>query len=432
MNLVAPAIKRYRLTVLGVILLLTLGSLTYYLIPRQEDPIIKVPGATVLVLYPGAGPRDVERYVSRPLEEKINEIEEVDEISSSSSQGNSVIIIRFDPDSDMDQNMQELREKVREAEKDLPEESLDPEIIRWKTETVSLIINLSGPLTYQELYRHAKYIKRDLEKIPQIMTIEIDGKQEREIHVEIDEGRLSQYLISLDEVIKQIRAQNISLPGGYMDVGRRSYLVRTNKEFTCPAEIGGTILGSYGGRPILLKDLAQIKDTYEKPEYLVRFNGGKGINILVTQKPRSNLLSTSKEIRAYLNKLKNRLPPQLKVEVCADQSISVSKRLTIFQNNLAMGACLVILLTLLLMNVRVALIVAFLIPLSIAFALIMLFHLGNTLNQITLAAMVIVLGMLVDNGIVVVENIQRHLGLGKDRLSAALDGSGEVLGAITS
>lgn len=432
MDFVAAAIKRYRLTVLGIILLLTLGSLTYSLIPRREDPLIKVPGATVLVPYPGAGPRDIERHVTSPLEEKINEIEDVDEIMSSSTQGSSVIMIRFDPDSDMDQNMQELREKVREAETELPVESLDPEITRWKTDTVSLIINLSGPFGYTELYGFAKYIKRDLKNIPQIMTLEIDGNQEQEIRVEIDEGRLSQYLISLDEVIKQIRAENVSMPGGHMDVGRRSYLVRTDKEFVGPARIGRTIVGSYEGRPVFLEDVAQVKDTYERPEYLVRFNGQKGINILVTQKPKSNLLLASKEIRSHLNEIKKRLPPQLDAVVIADQALSVSGRLTDFQNNLAMGACLVVIATVVLMNARMAFIVAFLIPLSMAFSLIILQHLGQTLNQITLAAMVIVLGMLVDNGIVVVENIQRHLSLGKERLSAVLDGSREVIGAITS
>jgi multidrug efflux pump subunit AcrB len=432
MKLVAPAINRYRLTVLGVILLLTLGSLIYFMIPRLEDPLIKVPGATVLALYPGAGPRDVERYISRPLEEKINEIDTVDKITSSSSQGTSLIIVEFDPDSDMNQNMQELREKIREGEGDLPDEAFDPEITRWKTETISLIINLSGPFTYWELFKYAKFIKRELEKIPQIMTLEIDGNQEREVHVEVDERRLSQYVISLDEVIKQIRAENISLPGGHMDMGRRRYLVRTDEEFKGPREISRIIVGSYKGRPVFLEDLAEIKDTYERPESLVRFNGREAINILVTQKPRANLLSVSEEIRGCLKGLSDHLPTQLKVEVFADQSLSVSGRLADFQSNLAMGAGLVVLATILLMNVRMAFIVAFLIPLSMSFALIMLYHLGYTLNQITLAAMVIVLGMLVDNGIVVVENIQRHMGLGKERLAAALDGSGEVLGAITS
>jgi len=162
MKLVAPGIRKYRLTVLGIILLLILGSLSYLMIPRREDPLIKVPGADVQVLYPGAGPRDVERYISRPLEEKINEIEAVDKIISSSSQGTSYITIQFDPDSPMDQNMLELREKVREAEKDLPDEAMDPEIERWKTETVSLIINLSGPFSHHKLHRYAKFIKRDL------------------------------------------------------------------------------------------------------------------------------------------------------------------------------------------------------------------------------------------------------------------------------
>jgi multidrug efflux pump subunit AcrB len=432
MKLIASAIAKYRLTVLGALLLLILGSLTYLTIPRREDPLINVPGATVLVIYPGAGPRDVENYVSKPLEEKIDEIEEIDKITSSSSQGTSLITIQFDPDSDVDQDMQKLREKVQEAERDLPADSLDPEIERWKSETVSLIINLSGPFNYRELYKYAKYIRRDLEKISHVMTVTLEGDQEREVHVEIDERRLSQYLVSLDEVIDQIRAENVSLPGGHMDVGRRRYLVRTEEEFMGAHEIGRTIVGSYGGRPVFLQDLAAIKDTYERPEYLVRFNGRESVNILVTQKPRSNLESLSREIRDHLQGLTQRLPPQLQVEVFSDQALYVSKRLSDFQSNLLMGAGLVILVTIFLMNVRMAFIVAFLIPLSIAFSLIMLFHLGHSLNQITLAAMILVLGMLVDNGIVVVENIQRHLAMEKDRLSAVLDGSKEVLGAITS
>ncbi|NIQ39735.1 MAG: hypothetical protein GTN81_14275 [Proteobacteria bacterium] len=432
MKLVALAVQRYRLTVLGIILLLIMGALSYYLIPRREDPLVKVPGATVQSHYPGASPRDVERYVTIPLEEKINEIDEIDRIFSSSSQGTSTIFIEFDPDSDMDQNMQELREKVREGEADLPEEATDPDITRWKTETVSLIINLNGPFSYGQLFKYAKYIKRDLEKIPQIMTLEIDGDQEREVQVRVHQDRLSQYKISLGEVIGQLKAENVSLPGGHMDLGRRRYLVRTDEEFMRAGEVGKTIVGAYEGRPVFLVDLAKIEDTYERPEYWVRFNGEESINLLVTQKPKSNLLGVSEKIRDRLDELTEHLPQKLKLEVFADQAVSVALRLDTFQNNLAIGACLVIFLTVLLMNMRMAFVVAFVIPLSISFSLIMLYRLGHSLNQITLAAMIVVLGMLVDNGIVVVENIQRHLDQGKDRISAVLTGSREVLGAITS
>ncbi|MFC1532173.1 efflux RND transporter permease subunit [Thermodesulfobacteriota bacterium] len=432
MKLVAPAIKRYRLTILGVILLISLGVLTYLVIPRQEDPLINPPGATVIVRYPGAGPRDVERFISRPVEEKINEMDNVEEVTSSSSGGSSVIMIQFDTDTDIDKNIQELREKIREVEGELPTESLDPEIIKWESRTISLMINLSGPFSYRELYSYAKYIRRDLEQIPGIMSLDIDGYQEREVHVEIDEKRLSQYKISLDEIVNNIRAENISLPGGNMDVGRRSYLIRTDEEFQTAEEIGRTMVGSEGGRPVYLNDLAAVKDTYERPEFMIRYNGRESINILVTQKSRSNLLSLSREVKKRLDGISEYLPPGLKIEIFADQALAVSERLSVFRNNLAMGAGLVVLVTLILMNARMAFVVAFIIPLSICFALIMLYQLGHTLNQITLASMVIVLGMLVDNGIVVVENIQRHLSLKKERLQAVLDGSSEVLGAITS
>lgn len=432
MKLVAPAIKRYRLTILGVMLLITLGILTYIIIPRQEDPLINPPGATVIVAYPGAGPREVERYISRLVEEKINEMDNVEEVLSSSSRGSSVIMIRFDMDTDIDKNMQELREKIGAIEGELPEETLEPEIIRWESRTVSLIINLSGPFTFSELYRYGKFIKRDLEKIPQIMSLDIEGNQEREVHVEINEKRLSQYMISLNEVIGNLRAKNISIPGGNMDLGRRSYLVRTDEEFRSPKEINRTIVGAFGGRPVSLDDLATVKDTYERPEFLIRFNGRESINILVTQKTRSNLLSLSRNVRLRLDEISEDLPPRLKVEIFADQALTVSQRLSDFRNNLALGAVLVLFVTFILMNARMAFIVAFVIPLSICFALIMIYQFGHTLNQITLASMVVVLGMLVDNGIVVVENIQRHLSLKKERLEAVLDGSSEVLGAVTS
>ncbi|MBN1850962.1 MAG: efflux RND transporter permease subunit [Deltaproteobacteria bacterium] len=432
MKLVAPAIKRYRLTILGVLLLIILGTLTYMIIPRQEDPVVKAPGTTVMVHYPGAGPRDIEQYIIRPVEEKIHEIQDVEQIIATASQGAAFILIRFDPDSNLDQSIQTLREKVREVEKDLPEESMDPEIMRWETETVSMVINLSGPLNNREIHEYAKLIKRDLENIPGIMRLEIQGNQEREVHVEVNPNRLSLFNISLNDLISRIKAENISLPGGHMDVGRKSYLVRTDEQYKGVDEIGKTIIGSYDGRPIFLRDVAVIKDAYERPEYLIRFNGIEGINILVTTKPKSSQNVVSQEIRSRVEILQKRLSPQLHLAIFSDHAISVSERLSVFQNNLLMGAGLVILATMLMMNLRMAFIVAVLIPLSIAFSVIMLYRFGHSLNQVTLASMVIVLGMLVDNGIVVVENIQRHMGLKKDRMSAALDGSGEVLGAITS
>lgn len=432
MNLVAPAIERYRLTIVGIVLLLIFGSFTYVLIPRQEDPVVHAPGATLLVQYPGAGPRDIEQYISRPLEEKIHEIEEVERIVASASQGVAIILIQFDPDSDIDQNIQILREKVGEVENDLPEESMAPEIVRWKTRTVSMIINLSGPFDHGDLHEYAKLIKRDLMNIPGIMLLEIAGDQEREVHVDVDQRRLSLYRISLNDLTRRVAAENVSLPGGHMDVGRRSYLVRTDGQYKAVDEIGRTMIGSHDGRPVFLKDVAEINDAWERPEFLVRFNGRESVNLLVTSKPRSSLNAVSKEIRARLEELEKRLPDPLEITTFSDQAESVSKRLSVFQNNLLMGAGLVILVTMVMMNLRMAFVVAFLIPLSITFAIILLYHVGHTLNQITLASMVIVLGMLVDNGIVVVENIQRHMALGKARLAAALDGSGEVLGAITS
>jgi multidrug efflux pump subunit AcrB len=343
-----------------------------------------------------------------------------------------VIIIRFDPDSDIDNNIQMLREKVGEVENDLPDESMAPEIIRWRTRTISMVINLSGPFNNRDLYKYAKLMKRDLMNIPDIMLLDIEGNQEREVHVDVDQSRLSLYNISLNDLINRVAAENVSLPGGHMDVGRRSYLVRMEGEYRSVSEIGRTIIGSYDGRPVFLKDMAVIEDAYERPEFLVRLNGRDSVNIHVTSKPKSSLNAVSKEIRNRIEKLKNRLPSELEVNTFSDQAKSVSERLSVFQNNLLMGAGLVILVTVLMMNIRMALVVAFLIPLSITFSIIMLYHFGHSLNQITLAAMVIVLGMLVDNGIVVVENIQRHMGFKKGRLAAALDGSSEVLGAITS
>jgi multidrug efflux pump subunit AcrB len=217
-----------------------------------------------------------------------------------------------------------------------------------------------------------------------------------------------------------------------MDVGRKNYLVRTDEQYKGIDEVGRTIIGSYNGRPVYLNDVAVIKDTHERPEFLVRFNGQDSINLLITPKPKSNLKKVSKQIKTRLENVKGSLSPQLKANIFTDQAVSVSERLSIFQNNLLMGAGLVILVTMFMMNIRMAFVVAFLIPLSISFSMIMLYRFGYSLDQVTLAAMVIVLGMLVDNGIVVVENIQRHMGMKKGRLEAALDGSSEVLGAITS
>lgn len=432
MKIVAPAIRRYRLTVLGILLLLTLGSLVYLMIPRMEDPLIQVSGATVIVQYPGAGPRDVEKFIIRPLEEKINEIDAVDDIYATASQGSALFVLLFDTDTDMDLNMQELREKIREAEGDLPNEALAPEIERHKTETVSMIINLSGPFSYWELHQYARLVKRDLEKIPQLMTVEIEGYPEREVRVEVDENRLSQFKISLNDLTQLLAAENVSLPGGYMDVGKRRYLVRVDEEFAGAREIGHTIVGAYMGRPVFLNDVATVLDKYEEPEYLVRFNAAPSVNVLVTQKPRSDMLAVSKVLRAHIESLSKRMSPSLQVKVAFDQAVSVTQRIESFQNNLLLGAGLVLFFTTILMNLRMGFIVAFLLPLSIGFSLILLYHFGHSLNQITLASMVVVLGMLVDNGIVVVENIQRHLAMGKERLQAAVDGSGEVLGAITS
>ncbi|MHC4607209.1 MAG: efflux RND transporter permease subunit, partial [Planctomycetota bacterium] len=403
MNPVAFAVDRFRLTLIAVAGLLIMGAFSYVIIPRREDPLIQVNGATVFVRYPGAGPADVERHVTKPLEERISEIQDVDQLISSSSRGAALIVVRFDADSDMAENLQELREQVKKGQAEMPDEAEDPEIVRWESETVSMILNLGGPLSDRDLHFWAKFVKRELEKIPQIRALEIEGEQEREVRVEVDQRRLSQYGLSLDELVGRIRAENISLPAGHMDLGRRRFLVRTDEEYDRARAVARTIVAAWQGRTVFLEDVATVREASEEPDYLVFVNGKQSVNVLVRVKPRANLLEVSEEVRRRVAAMEDSFPADLEVAFFFDQAIGMSGMLGTFQWSLVLGTAVIVLLTFLLMNFRMAFIVAFVLPLSCAFAIIMLFAFGHTLNQITLASLIIVLGMLVDNGIVVVE-----------------------------
>ena len=434
MRVPALALRHYRFTIVVILLLVAYGVTGYLSMPRQEDPIVEPRSCSILVIYPGASPEDVEELIVDPIEEKVSEIEEVDLIVSTSRDGAASVMVEFADDADIDETLSDVREKLSEAEEEFPDGILKSEVMRHTTARVVAmqIAVTSEDYAYPRLKDLAEEIKTALEQIDEVKRVDLEGDQQEEIHVWADADRLSRYGISLLQVIEGLKAENANIPSGKIDIAPRKFNVRVSDPFERVEDIGETIIGAIHGKPIYLNDVADVNRGLKEATYITRFNGRRAIFITVTQKEGTNVLRLGEKVEGALERMREVLPEDLDVAVVFHQPRQVHERLSIFQSNLLMGMVLVGLMVFLFVGLRMSFIVMTAIPLSMVIAFGAMHTSGIALEQISIAALVIALGMLVDNAIVVTENIHRFVGEGRPQAEAISEGAGQVGWAITS
>jgi len=434
MKVPALALRHYRFTIVAILLLAAYGATGYLSMPRQEDPIVEPRSCSILVVYPGASPEDVEELIVDPIEEKVSEIEEVDLIVSTSRDGAASVMIEFADDADIDETLSDVREKLSEAEEEFPDGILKSEAMRHTTaRVVAMQIAVSSEQhPYPRLKDFAEEIKTALEQIDEVKRVDLEGDQQEEIHVWADADRLSRHGISLLQVIEGLSAENANIPSGKIDIDPRMFNVRVSDPFERVEDIGETIIGSIDGKPIYLNDVADVNPGLKDATYITRFNGRRTIFITVTQNEGTNVLRLGEKVEGALAQAREVLPEDLDLSVVFHQPRQVHERLSIFQSNLLMGMVLVGLMVFLFVGLRMSFIVMTAIPLSVVIAFGAMHTSGIALEQISIAALVIALGMLVDNAIVVTENIHRFVAEGRPQAEAVSEGAGQVGWAITS
>ncbi len=427
--LLTDAAIHHRSTVFTLMVIaFVVGLYSYLTLPRESTPDITIPVVLVLTTHEGVAPADIETLITRPIERKLKGLKEVKELRSVSAEGSSMITIEFNPEVDIDNALQWVRDKVDQAKGDLPADlENDPTITEINlSEFPVLMVAVSGEVEESLLKAVAEALEDRIEEVPGVLDVVLTGGRERQIRVEFDPDRLAAYRLSFGEILAAIQKENVNIPGGSIDLGQGKYLLRIPGEFTEPEQIDYLVLASNQGRPIYFKDVATVHDTFEDRTSYARLNDRPSVTLAIKKRTGENIIAVADEVFALLEAAKSQIPPGVSLDVTLNQSKDIRRMVRELENNILTGLLLVVAVLFLFLGVTNSLFVALAIPFSMLLSFGVLSALGITLNMVVLFSLILALGMLVDNAIVIVENIYRHMQEGKDRVSASRIAVAEV------
>ena len=424
-------VRRYQFTLVAFLCLVALGWFAFANVPREEDPQFKIPGYFITAIYPGADPRDLEQLVAKPIEDKLAELDDVKKIETTITDGVSFIVIEFQAYVDADRKYDEVTREVNALRPTLPADLAQIEIRKLSpglVNTIQLAL-VSEDATWRELEDYARELKDALKPVAGIRTAESWAIPRRELRVQLDLKRMAELRLSPAQVAQAIASENANIPAGTIDLGSRGFSLKTSGAYTSLDEVRDTVVASVDGRSVRIRDLAEVSWTTAPWSYVGRYNGKRAVFVTANQKEGFNILEVQQRIDTTLDRFEQGLPKRIALERGFEQSKNVEHRLGRLYTDFSIAIALVM-LTLIPLGWRAAGIVMVAIPLSLAFGIAVLYFIGYSLNQISIAGCVVALGLLVDDSIVVVENIARHLRMGLSRTAAALAGTRQILVAI--
>ncbi len=443
-SLIAGVIEYYRVSILAVAGLLVGGLWAFLSLPRTEDPEFDPHDVEVVALWPGAAAGKVEELLTRPLEEAIDELEDIERVVSRSQAGVSALVVRIAADGDPRLVGEAIEERLEDARSELPDGVVGPELHTYNTAGIPVVLaSLQGPAPadYGRLEAWAQTFERELEALDVVSKVEVEGLPERRIQVLADAERLAEYGLPLRRLAEVLRAENAGVPGGQLDVGRQRFLVENPGELASLEEIEDVAIGSVGDSVIQVRDVARVVDGFADPRYLVRTGGRPAVLLAVAKKPRTNTVAVASRVRQRLADLGRSLPPGYALTMINDRGASVDALLGNLGANALGGAAIVMLAVTLFLGLRQALVVSISIPLSVLIALLLMRATGIGLHQVSIFGLVLALGMLVDSALVMVESIAlrfeswRASGAtqrGEGLFAAVAAGVGEVRSPVTS
>ena len=416
-----------------VAIIATLGIISYRTVPKEASPEITIPMISVSTVYPGVAPKDMETLVSRVIEEELNKIPEITDLTSVSDQGYSNVTAEFASDMDMDEALQKVREKIDLAKPELPVDAEDPVISEFNfAEFPIMQVNISGPYDLVRLKEVAEDLQDRLEQIASILEVRLSGGLERVVKVDVDLALLKFHGVAFGDVIEAVRGENVNVPGGVIDVGSQEYLVRVDGEFRDPRVIEDIVVITRDGRATYVRDVATVDFGFEDRNSYARLDGDPVVTLDIVKRSGENIIATSDAVKAAIDELSPTFPARTVVTVTSDQSSDIREMVSSLENNIISGLVLVVSVLLFFLGVRNASFVGVSIPLSMLLSFIIMKGMGLSMNMVVLFSLILALGMLVDNAIVVVENIYRHMEQGFKASEAARRGTGEVAVPIIS
>jgi multidrug efflux pump len=415
--------------VILVLIITALGLLAYRTMPKESFPEIVIPTVYVGTAYPGNSPVDMENLITRPIEKELKSINNVKSIKSTSVQDFSSIVVEFNPGVEISKAIQDVKDAVDKSKSELPTDlDQDPDVIEINTSDFPIMnINLSGNYTEEELKKYGEFLEDEIEKLPEISKAELRGTIEREIRIDADIYKMEAMGVSFGDISDAVSQENVTISGGNILAGEFRRALRITGEFKDPSELNDIIIKTENNKIVYLSDVADVIDTYKERESYARSNKLPVVTVNVVKRSGENLLDASDKIKEIIQKAKaERFPADLEISVTNDQSTRTRSQVSDLENSIIFGVILVVLVLMFFLGFRNALFVGIAIPLSMFISFLILNSFGITLNLMVLFALILALGMLVDNGIVVVENIYRLMQEGKSPIRAAKEGVGEV------
>ena len=424
------SIRRPVVATVMMLTLVTLGLFSFRRLSIDLMPDVEIPVLTITAEFPGASPESVEREVSRKIEEAVNPISGVKHVMSVSREGLSSVIVEFDLEVKINDASQEARAKINAVRRELPDGMKDPVIQKLDFNgmpVVSLAVR-SATMSPRDLTTFAdRRIKRRLESISGVAKAKLVGDSTREVAVHVDPAKLSAYGMGIDEVVHGLSSENVNTPLGRLTRGDTEIPLRISGKPSVPAEYAAMVIGRRGNQPIRVGDVATVEDTIEEQRSLALINGEPAVAIDITKQTKANTVGVVDAVLATVDTLRKELPPGVEIQVVRDTSGFIRESVADVMNTLLLGGALTVLIVFCFLNSwRSTVITGLTLPISVISSFIVMYFLGMTLNVMTLMALSLAIGLLIDDAIVVRENIVRHLEHGEEHFEAARRGTSEI------
>jgi HAE1 family hydrophobic/amphiphilic exporter-1 len=430
MKLAEVSIRRPVLATVMMAVLVVFGVFAYPRLGLDMMPDVDMPVVMVTAVYPGADPETIEAKVVEKLEEAVSTVNGIKLLRSTSMESVGFLVIQFELERDADQATQDVRDRIQTALVDLPKDLEPPQVVRFDFNAAPiLILALRGQgIATGELTRIAdREVRQELQSISGVGGVEVVGGQEREFHVHLDPARLEEHGLTASDVVQALGSQNLEFPGGRVDVGGRELTVKTRGQVRSRAELEGLILTAAGGVPVRVGAVARVEDGVEELRSYSNLDGETAIALAVRKQSGANTVAVVDAVRAATARIGSRLPAGVTIAVPVDNSIFIRSMIDDVEFELALGAFLaVVIILLFLHDWRATFISALALPISVIATFAFVQAMGFTLNMMTMLALSLSIGILIDDAIVVIENIHRHLELGKPALRAAADATAEI------
>ena len=435
MTLPEISIHRHVLAWMLSAVLVLFGVISYERIGVDRYPAIEFPMISVTTTLPGANPEIIDASITNLIETAVNSVPGIEHVQSDSAPGASVVRITFKLTKDIDVAFNEVQAKVNQVLRNLPDDADPPVVAKVEFGAIPILwLTLQGDRTLQQLNQYARHvIKKRLENIDGVGEVRLGGKRERTIRVNLDLARMNAYGVTTQDVIRAFQAEHVQMPGGFLVGDATEYLIKLDLEFHKPADLERLVVSYRAGAPVRLRDIARVEDGLEDDRRLARYNGAPAVGLGIVKVTGANAVAVIEAVKQRLaEEILPRLPPGMQLSVASDDSDLILELVSALEEHLLLGTLLTALVVwLFLKSFRATAIIALAIPVSLLGAVAVMYFAGYTFNTMTLLALLLLIGIVVDDAIVVLENIYRHREhIDPDPKSAALNGTNQVVFAV--